>query len=143
MPPARLGDYLRAFDDLLEEHDVQGLPYGHFGDGCIHVRLDIPLEQDGSALRSLMEDAGRLVAKHGIVQTAMFQNSPMRMLFEGAGAVRQRLDLEGVEFAFPLFYELRDQGLGRRLKARGLHGSLKIDIKTNAALATLPAALRD
>lgn len=50
-------------------------------------------------------------AEHGIQQTAMFRDSPMRALFEGAGAVRQRLDLPEVAFAFPLFYELRDQGL--------------------------------
>jgi adenylate cyclase len=50
-------------------------------------------------------------AEHGIQQTALFQNSPMRALFEGAGAVRQRLDLPGADFAFPLFYELREQGL--------------------------------
>ncbi len=50
-------------------------------------------------------------AEHGIQQTAMFQNSPMRALFEGAGAVRQRLDLPEAEFRFPLFYELREQGL--------------------------------
>ena len=35
----------------------------------------------------------------------------MRALFEGAGAVRQRLDLPDAEFAFPLFDELRDEGL--------------------------------
>ena len=50
-------------------------------------------------------------AEHGIQQTALFQNSPMRVLFEGAGAVRQRLDLPSSDFAFPLFDELREQGL--------------------------------
>jgi adenylate cyclase len=50
-------------------------------------------------------------AKHGIQATALFLQSPMRVLFEGAGAVRQRLDLPDTEFTFPLFYELRDEGL--------------------------------
>jgi adenylate cyclase len=50
-------------------------------------------------------------AQHGIEATALFLQSPMRILFEGAGAVRQRLDLPDADFAFPLFYELRDEGL--------------------------------
>ena len=50
-------------------------------------------------------------AEHGIERTELFLRSPMRVLFEGAGAVRQRLDLPEAEFAFPLFEELRQQGL--------------------------------
>lgn len=66
VPPARLGAYLREFDVLMEQHGVTGQPFGHFGDGCIHVRLDIPLATEGGpALRSFMEDAADLVAKHG------------------------------------------------------------------------------
>ena len=29
----------------MASHRVNGLAYGHFGDGCVHVRLDIPLER--------------------------------------------------------------------------------------------------
>ena len=67
VPPARLGDYLRAFDALLEEHDVQGLPYGHFGDGCLHIRLDVDLDAPDATdrYRRLVEDAADLVAAHG------------------------------------------------------------------------------
>ena len=50
-------------------------------------------------------------AQHGIQATALFLNSPMRALFEGAVAVRQRLDLPDAKFAFPLFHELREEGL--------------------------------
>ena len=50
-------------------------------------------------------------AEHGIQETSLYQQSPMRILFEGAGAVRQRLDLPDVAFRFPLFYELRAEGL--------------------------------
>lgn len=65
VPPERLGRYLRDFDELTESYGIEGMPYGHFGDGCIHVRLDIPLEKDGAVLRAFMEDAARLVASHG------------------------------------------------------------------------------
>lgn len=65
VPPERLGAYLRDFDALMERHGVTGQPFGHFGDGCIHVRLDIPLQEDGRPLRAFMEDAAALVASHG------------------------------------------------------------------------------
>jgi Fe-S oxidoreductase len=65
VPPQNLGTYLREFDALMERHGVTGQPFGHFGDGCIHVRLDIPLQQDGAPLRAFMEDAAALVAAHG------------------------------------------------------------------------------
>lgn len=65
VPPERLGTYLREFDALMESHGVTGQPFGHFGDGCIHVRLDIPLQHDGRPLRAFMEDAASLVASHG------------------------------------------------------------------------------
>ncbi|WP_092621677.1 FAD-binding and (Fe-S)-binding domain-containing protein [Jiangella sp. DSM 45060] len=65
VPPARLGAYMRDFEALLGEHDLQGLSYGHFGDGCIHVRLDLPLDRDATALRRFMEDAARLLSRHG------------------------------------------------------------------------------
>ena len=65
VPPEHLGRYLRDLDGLFARHGVSGMPYGHFGDGCIHVRLDVPLEKDGAALRSFMTDAAELVAAHG------------------------------------------------------------------------------
>lgn len=67
VPPASLGDYLRDFDQLLAQHDLSGLPYGHFGEGCLHVRLDFPLEaRDGAArYRAFMLDAADLVARYG------------------------------------------------------------------------------
>ncbi len=65
VPPERLGTYLREFDILMASHGVTGEPFGHFGDGCIHVRLDIPLQSDGAPLRAFMVDAAALVAKHG------------------------------------------------------------------------------
>ncbi|MDQ1662766.1 MAG: hypothetical protein QOJ68_2746, partial [Blastococcus sp.] len=72
VPPERLGDYLREFELLLADHALQGVPYGHFGDGCVHVRIDFPFgERKGlpdsgrAAYRSFVEDAARLVARFG------------------------------------------------------------------------------
>ena len=65
VPPEKLGDYLRDLDDLMARYGVDGLPYGHFGDGCMHLRIDLPLEASGSVLRTFMVEAAELVAKYG------------------------------------------------------------------------------
>lgn len=65
VPPERLGEYLRALEGLMAAHHVDGMAYGHFGDGCVHLRLDMPLTEGGAALRSFMTDAAHLVAAHG------------------------------------------------------------------------------
>ncbi|MDO5500011.1 MAG: FAD-binding and (Fe-S)-binding domain-containing protein, partial [Propionibacteriaceae bacterium] len=67
VPPEKLGAYLRDFDALMARHGVQGLPYGHFGDGCVHCRIDFPLaDADGpGAYRRFVEEAADLVAGYG------------------------------------------------------------------------------
>ena len=59
--------YLRDFDRLLADHGLDGLPYGHFGDGCVHVRIDFPLTEQGGAgaYRAFVEQAAQLVAGYG------------------------------------------------------------------------------
>ena len=67
VPPDRLGDYLRAFYQLMERYQRRGMSYGHFGDGCVHVRIDFDLSSDEgvSQYRSFMEDAADLVVSFG------------------------------------------------------------------------------
>ncbi|MFD0415802.1 FAD-binding and (Fe-S)-binding domain-containing protein [Streptomyces sp. NPDC127108] len=67
VPPARLGPYLRDFRGLLAEHGLRGTPYGHFGDGCIHVRIDFDLLTDPgiARFRRFSEDLADLVVAHG------------------------------------------------------------------------------
>ncbi|MEV7914857.1 FAD-binding and (Fe-S)-binding domain-containing protein [Streptomyces fimicarius] len=67
VPPARLGAYLRDFRALLAEHGLRGTPYGHFGDGCIHVRIDFDLiSPEGVArFRRFSEQTADLVVAHG------------------------------------------------------------------------------
>ncbi|CAM5596641.1 hypothetical protein SRIMM317S_06067 [Streptomyces rimosus subsp. rimosus] len=67
VPPARLGPYLRDFRSLLAQHGLRGTPYGHFGDGCIHVRIDFDL-LTAPGIRRFREfsgDLAELVVAHG------------------------------------------------------------------------------
>ncbi|MEV7956016.1 FAD-binding and (Fe-S)-binding domain-containing protein [Streptomyces sp. NPDC088252] len=67
VPPARLGPYLRDFRALLAEHGLRGTPYGHFGEGCVHVRIDFDLlNPEGVArFRRFSGELADLVVAHG------------------------------------------------------------------------------
>ncbi|MEU8648616.1 FAD-linked oxidase C-terminal domain-containing protein [Streptomyces sp. NPDC048737] len=67
VPPARLGAYLRDFRALLTAHGLRGAPYGHFGDGCIHVRIDFDLLTAAGVgrFRRFSEELADLVVAHG------------------------------------------------------------------------------
>jgi len=67
VPPERLGEYLRDFERLLDDHEVHGEPFGHFGDGCVHVRIDFPLDDEGGhrIYRDFVTEAATLVAGYG------------------------------------------------------------------------------
>ncbi|MEU3184525.1 FAD-binding and (Fe-S)-binding domain-containing protein [Streptomyces sp. NPDC006923] len=67
VPPARLGAYLRDFRALLAQHGLRGTPYGHFGDGCIHVRVDFDLLSEAGVrrFRRFSEETAHLVVAHG------------------------------------------------------------------------------
>jgi FAD/FMN-containing dehydrogenase/Fe-S oxidoreductase len=65
--PLRLGDYLREFQALVERFGYRTSLYGHFGDGCIHARIDFDL-RTGAGLehwRKFLTEAARLVVKYG------------------------------------------------------------------------------
>ncbi len=67
VPPEMLGSYLARFEELVAEHGLTSAPYGHFADGCMHVRLDYPLDEaDGLVrLRGFLTAAAGLVAEYG------------------------------------------------------------------------------
>lgn len=56
VPPARLGEWLRDFDELLAEYGLHGYPYGHFGDGCMHCRIDFPFKAGDPASAAVFRD---------------------------------------------------------------------------------------
>jgi FAD/FMN-containing dehydrogenase/Fe-S oxidoreductase len=65
--PLRLGGYLREFSALVARHGYQTSIYGHFGDGCVHARLNFDLRsREGVARwREFLREASELVVKYG------------------------------------------------------------------------------
>ncbi|WP_078850145.1 FAD-binding and (Fe-S)-binding domain-containing protein [Streptomyces sp. NRRL F-5126] len=67
VPVEHLGDYLRDFEQLMARHGLHGTPYGHFGEGCVHIRIDFDhtTREGVRVFMAFMADAARLVARHG------------------------------------------------------------------------------
>ncbi|PRZ13676.1 FAD/FMN-containing dehydrogenase [Nesterenkonia sandarakina] len=56
VPPKHLGAWMRDFESLLKEFGLQGYPYGHFGDGCIHCRIDFPFKHGDPSSTGVFRD---------------------------------------------------------------------------------------
>jgi FAD/FMN-containing dehydrogenase/Fe-S oxidoreductase len=65
VPPPHLGAYLRDFAALMTGHGLDGLAYGHFGDGCVHIRIDFPFSTAAGRYRTFVTAAAELVGKYG------------------------------------------------------------------------------
>jgi FAD/FMN-containing dehydrogenase/Fe-S oxidoreductase len=65
VPPERLAEYLREFRALLDRFSLDGLMFGHFGDGCVHSRIDFPLADRPDTFRAFVGEAAELVAAFG------------------------------------------------------------------------------
>ncbi|SMG60754.1 FAD-binding and (Fe-S)-binding domain-containing protein [Paraburkholderia susongensis] len=65
--PLRLGDYLRAFQALVDRYGYETSLYGHFGDGCVHARITFDLRSaEGVATwRGFLREAAELVVEFG------------------------------------------------------------------------------
>ncbi|HST16908.1 MAG TPA: FAD-binding and (Fe-S)-binding domain-containing protein [Gaiellaceae bacterium] len=67
VPPARLGEYLRALKQLADRYGYESAVYGHYGQGCVHARWNFDLVTAGgiATYRRFMEDAADLVVSLG------------------------------------------------------------------------------
>jgi len=65
--PSRIGDYLRDQQKLLDKHGLQTTLYGHYGHGCVHMRIsfDFMTESGIRTFNRFCEDAADLVVKYG------------------------------------------------------------------------------
>jgi FAD/FMN-containing dehydrogenase/Fe-S oxidoreductase len=65
--PDKLGAYLRDFQQILDDHGYRCVYYGHFGQGCVHTRMDFDLKTAAGlrTFRSFMEKCADLVVSYG------------------------------------------------------------------------------
>jgi FAD/FMN-containing dehydrogenase/Fe-S oxidoreductase len=66
-PPEKLGGYLRDLRSLYNKYNYNPALYGHFGQACVHCRVDFDLQSDEGIKkwRSFMEEATDLCVKYG------------------------------------------------------------------------------
>jgi FAD/FMN-containing dehydrogenase/Fe-S oxidoreductase len=67
VPPEKLGGYLRDIRKLMNEYQYRGAFYGHFGHGCVHMRVTFDLESEKGIRKygEFIERAADLVASYG------------------------------------------------------------------------------
>ena len=67
VPPEKVGGYLRDLCKLYEKYEYRSALYGHFGQGCIHCRLNFDLMSAPGIRkwRAFMEEATDLVTSYG------------------------------------------------------------------------------
>ena len=65
--PEKLGAYLRDIRKLLDEYNYHAAFYGHFGHGCIHMRVTFDLESESGIRKygEFVERAADLVVSYG------------------------------------------------------------------------------
>ncbi len=66
-PPDKVGPYLRDLRALFNKYQYNPALYGHFGQGCIHCRVDFGMKSAEGIrkYRSFMEEATDLVVRYG------------------------------------------------------------------------------
>lgn len=67
VPVEHLGSYLRDFRHLLQRYGYRGALYGHFGQGCVHTRIDFDLESAAGIdkYRAFTREAAEIVIQYG------------------------------------------------------------------------------
>jgi FAD/FMN-containing dehydrogenase/Fe-S oxidoreductase len=65
--PEKLGSYLRDIRALMNEYDYEGAFYGHFGHGCIHMRVSFDLQSEAGIRNygEFVDRAADLVVSYG------------------------------------------------------------------------------
>lgn len=66
VPPEKLGGYLRELRKLYNKYEYNPALYGHFGQACVHCRVDFDITSEGGLRkwRSFMEEATDLCVKY-------------------------------------------------------------------------------
>ncbi len=67
VPPQNLGQYLREFNQLRQKFGYECAMYGHFGEGCIHMRIDFDMvtREGVEKFLQFIDEAADLVVRYG------------------------------------------------------------------------------
>jgi FAD/FMN-containing dehydrogenase/Fe-S oxidoreductase len=67
VPPDKLGNYLRDLRKLLNQYGYESDFYGHFGQGCVHTRIDFDFEtaEGIKKYNSFVHEAADIVLSYG------------------------------------------------------------------------------
>src|SRR5699024_7686701 len=67
VPAVSLADCLRYLYALMDKYSLRGIPFGHFGEGCVHVRIsfDFGLQEGIEIFHKFMNEAAELVSSYG------------------------------------------------------------------------------
>jgi FAD/FMN-containing dehydrogenase/Fe-S oxidoreductase len=67
VPPAALGSYLRQLEILMGSYGYRSPMYGHFGQGCVHMRINFDLNSAAglAKYRAFIDEAADIVLAHG------------------------------------------------------------------------------
>jgi FAD/FMN-containing dehydrogenase/Fe-S oxidoreductase len=126
VPPDRLGSYLRKLFVLMREYDYDSPLYGHFGEGCVHMRIDFDLETEPGILkfREFIDRAADIVADHGGSISGEHGDGQSR------GALLPKMFGPELMEAFRQFKRLWDPDLmmnpGKLIDAREPHQDLRL-----------------
>ena len=67
VPPDKLGNYLRDLRKLMDKYGYESNFYGHFGQGCVHTRMDFDFEtaQGIKNYNDFVHEAAEIVLGYG------------------------------------------------------------------------------
>ncbi|HET7234568.1 MAG TPA: FAD-binding and (Fe-S)-binding domain-containing protein [Longimicrobium sp.] len=66
-PPEKLGAYTRRFEEIVQRHGTTTGFFGHAGQGCLHIRVDLNLKRgdDRDRMQRIAHDIADLVVEFG------------------------------------------------------------------------------
>ncbi|SFS03483.1 FAD/FMN-containing dehydrogenase [Granulicella pectinivorans] len=129
--PEKLGAYLREIYALMEEFGYSCPMYGHFGQGCVHMRHDFDLETEQGILdfRMFMDRAADIVLKHGGSLSGEHGDGQAR------GALLPKMYSPELMDAFRRFKRLWDpankMNPGKLIDAHEPHADLRLGVDYN------------
>ena len=67
VPPAKMGSYLRELFAMAKRYGYRSPIYGHFGQGCVHMRFNFDLESEAGIAKyvQFINEAADIVIAHG------------------------------------------------------------------------------